>query len=143
MPDFVAGTYPYRNRHAIMEAVQAGLLPHARQAGDDVHQGCVTVIVRVTAPQTAPKVERPIGEGNWGTDTPFKKEFVEAGRRGGKTEAMRLAEMGPHEFTTAVRTQAFAEVRRVVEELAIWKGGNKMIADHRILAALDALERGP
>lgn len=51
MPDIPVGTYPYHKRHAIMEAVQAGLLPHTRLDGDEDHQGCVTVLIRVTAPQ--------------------------------------------------------------------------------------------
>lgn len=50
MADIPVGTYPYHKRHAIMEAVQAGLLPHTRQDGDEVHEGCVTVIVRVVPP---------------------------------------------------------------------------------------------
>lgn len=60
MVDLIAGTYPYHKRHAIMEAVQAGLLPHTRQDGDEGHLGCVTVIVRVTAPQEPQYVGRPV-----------------------------------------------------------------------------------
>lgn len=51
--DFVAGTYPYRKRQAIADAVQAGLLPHMQQDTSDVRlAGEVVVIVRVTPPDT-------------------------------------------------------------------------------------------
>ena len=52
MPEFLAGTYPYAKRHAIADAVQAGLLPHSQQTEGDVSiRGAVTVFVRVVAPQ--------------------------------------------------------------------------------------------
>ena len=53
MPDFLAGTYPYAKRQAIADAVQAGLLPHTQQPeGDSTIRGAVTVLVRVTPPDT-------------------------------------------------------------------------------------------
>jgi hypothetical protein len=53
MPEFVAGTYPYAKRQAIADAVQAGLLPHTQQTEGDVSiRGAVTVVVRVTVPQS-------------------------------------------------------------------------------------------
>ena len=48
MSEFIAGTYPYRNRHAIMDAVADAAYRHPSPTVDG---GEVVVIVRVTAPQ--------------------------------------------------------------------------------------------